>query len=98
MRGVEARLCGRRGTGRGKDRGGGRNSSVGDGAMELGIVMHGGLAQACDPGTTLIARNIERPGNEDEFALNSPKSRSRLGDLFSNEEGDKFTESASRGR
>ena len=66
--GVEARLCGRRGTGRGKDRDGRSNSSVGDGATELGIVIHGGLAQACDPGATLIARNIERPGNGDDFA------------------------------
>ena len=54
--GVEARLCGRRGTGRGKDR---SNSSVGDGAMESGVVIHGGLAQACDPGATLIATSSD---------------------------------------
>ena len=64
---MEARLCGRRGTGRGKDRGGGSDSSVGVGATELGIVIHGGLAQACDTGATLIARNIARPGSGDEF-------------------------------
>jgi len=55
----------------------------------------GELAQACDLGATGAGETVRETSSDLEMGT---KSRSNFHNPFSSEEGDKFTESASRGR